>query len=186
MHHICSILSLFTKIKVFNIEDFNFKNGGSHIQFKINNKNLVIKVNLARNKKIRSRILKIITKTHKVYVLNFSKEPGFIKFNEKKFISDPDWIFKKKPLQKLLENFFDVVISNKNSKKLNFQISLDSAKICNNIDKIYKLKQNDWSNKINKTNINKYSKEFKYFVKETFLIRNEIDENNLEKYLKNE
>lgn len=186
MHHICSILSLFTKIKIFNIEDFNFKKGGSHIEFKINNKNLDLKVNLARNKKTRSRKLKIITKTNKVYVLNFSKEPGFIEVNEKKIISDPDWLFKKKPLQKMLENFLNAVICNKNSKKLNFQISLDSAKICHNIDKIYKLKQNEWSNKINKTNIKKYSRDFTYFVKETFLIRNEIDENNLEKYLKNE
>ena len=186
MHHICSILSLFTKIKLFNIEDFNFKKGGSHIQFKIINKNLDIKVNLARNKKIRSRKLKIITKKDKVYVLNFSKEPGFIKVNNKKIISDPDWILKKKPLQKMLENFLNVVIYNKNSEKLNFQISLDSAKICNNIDKIYKLKQNDWSNKINRSNIKKYSRDFEYFVKETFLIRNEIDENSLEKYLKNE
>ena len=186
MHHICSILSLFTKIRFFKIEDFNFKKGGSHIKFKVNNKNLDVIVNLARNKKIRSRKLKIITKTNDVYVLNFSKEPGFIKVNEKKIISDPDWSFKKKPLQKMLENFLNEMSCKKISKKLNFQISLGSAKICDEINKIYKLKQIDWLKKINTTNIKKYSNDFMYFVKETYLIRNEIDKNNLEKYLKNE
>ena len=38
--------------------------------------------------------------------------------------------------------------------------------------------------KINTTNIKKYSNDFIYFIKETYLIRNEINENNLEKYLK--
>ena len=86
----------------------------------------------------------------------------------------------------MLKCFLDEVSYNQNSKKLNFQISLDSAKICDQIDQIYKIRQSRWMNKINKKNLHKHSNEFLYSIKELNLIKNKLNEKNLEKYIINE
>ena len=186
MHHITTILSLFVDTKILQVKSFNFKKGGSHIQFRLSKKNIDIQINLARNKKIRIRKLEVMSEDKENFFINFSNEPGFIKFEGKKFNSDTNWEKSTKPLHKMLKCFLDEVSYNQNSKKLNFQISLDSAKICDQIDQIYKIRQSRWMNKINKKNLHKHSNEFLYSIKELNLIKNKLNEKNLEKYIINE
>ena len=135
MHHIVTILSLFVDIKKMDLNNFFFMKGGSYIKFSLSNQNIDISINLARNMKIRSRKLEIISDDNKKFFVNFSKEPGFISFEEKKIKSDLNWEKSIKPLQKMLECFLKEAKYKKINNKLDFHIALDAAKICNDIEK---------------------------------------------------
>ncbi len=186
MHHICSILSIYIDLKNINLKKLIFKDGGANISMNFLINNIEVLIKLGRERKSRVRKLEIQSIDKIKSILNFTKEPGYIKFKNKVIFADDQWDRKKKPLQNMIECFLDQMNSISRDKRFNLKIACFSAEICEKIGALYKIKQNKWLKSIKLSNLQKNKESAIYSIKERNVLVQDINGPDLIKYIKNE
>ncbi len=180
--HIFSIISKFIPIDIsYNSIKLQIHHGGSKVKMKIESSGVPIEIYLIRNGSKRTRLVETLVEG-KNNTLDFSTEPGVIKFENKKISGDSNWALKSKPLKQLLNAFLLGVKSREFDDRLDFQFGIKISELIEESLFIYKKLQLRWAiNKIK--NENHLNQDLAYAINELNLC-NELDINHKTAYNK--
>jgi len=116
--HIASIIfSILGEISL-NSADLTFYKGGSKVKLKFRCNNLIIRADISRNSKTRTRILKVTNETTE-FKIDFTEEPGIVTINNsEKICADNNWNLKRKPIAEMLNSVLIFFEKNKIDSRL--------------------------------------------------------------------
>lgn len=141
--HILSITSVLTPGLPQSCEKIKFSKGGADLEINLFFGDIPCVAKLVRNGNRRIRIIKVIV-NGKIYELDFSTEPGFIRYGNTVINGDTDWEIKERPSQLMLKAFLNAVSGLEFDNRLDASIGLRSCKVIDQVAILYNAKKLSW------------------------------------------
>lgn len=176
--HILSILGILTPGSPQSCEKIKFLKGGSDLDINLNLGNIPCIVKMTRNGSRRMRIIKVCI-NEKIYELDFSTEPGIIRYGTEEINGDQDWEWKERPSSLMLNAFLQGALGIKFDKRLDASIGLQACKVIDQASVLYNTQKYIWlTEKLLRQNT--IDDELRYALTEIILSKQTIGKNELE------
>ncbi|WP_061244419.1 Gfo/Idh/MocA family oxidoreductase [Leptospira noguchii] len=165
--HILSIMKSLTDEEI-SIKDTIVENGGSRVTIRGLAGLTSYIIILERNSNERLRILEVDTVKNGLITLDFSNEPGLIRYGDlNDEVGDPYWGQKPGPLRAMLESFFEIATSGENKDhRLDPILGLEACRFSDMAFRSYRSELVKWFS--NRSEKKQNNKDLKYAIDEIF------------------
>lgn len=176
--HILSILGVLTPGLSQCCEKIKFSKGGADLEINLLLGDTPCIAKLVRNGNQRMRIIRVSI-NEKVYELDFSAEPGIIRYDSNIISGDSDWEFKERPSELMLKAFLKGASVGEVDHRLDPSIGLASCRVIDQVAILYNSQKLTWL--IEKlSNHNDIDEEIRYALTEIVQSNQVVGLNELE------